>query len=196
MSAWYRSPRWITGFVCGAAAVLLVLLGVVLGKISSDRPSPIAGDFSGRIPAEALPKLQAMATHGADTFAIATGAIDEEAEGLFVLDYLTGDLNCWVMNPRTGKFGGAFKHNIWVDLGTPKTKNTKYVMVTGAAGFARGGGTTRPAGSVLYVGDAVTGLVAAYNIPWDRAAFASGRSQSGGFLKLDMGQGRNVQIRE
>ncbi len=188
MTTSIRSPRWMTGFACGAGVVLLVLLGVVLGRISNETKS--------NWPADAIPKLQAYATHGADTFAMATGQIDEESEGLYILDYLTGELHCWVMNPRTGKFGGVFKHNVWTDLGTPKTKNTKYVMVTGGAAFARGGGTARPAASVLYVADAVTGVVAAYNIPWDRAAFASGRSQSGGFLKLDMGQARNIVIRE
>lgn len=188
MSAALKSARWMTGFACGAAAVLLVLLGVVLGRMSGDRVAPGA--------AEILPKLQAVATHGADTFAMATGPVDEESEGLYMLDYLTGDLHCWVLNPRTGKFGGVFKHNVWVDLGTPKTKNTKYVMVTGAAGFVRGGGSTRPAGSILYVADSVTGVVAAYNLAWDRSASASGRSQSGGFIKLDMGQARSIVIRD
>jgi hypothetical protein len=180
--------RWTFGFACGAGAVLFVLLGVVIGRIGGYSGQEWHGDV--------IPKLQAYATHGADTFAMATGPVDEESEGLYILDYLTGDLHCWVMNPRTGKFGGAFKHNVWVDLGTPKTKNTKYVMVTGAAGFVRGGSTARPASSVLYVADTVTGVVAAYNLPWDRSASASGRSQSGGFLKLDMGQARNIVIRE
>lgn len=180
------SSRSLLSFACGALAVLLVLLGVVVGRMGSSPASP----------SDMIPKLQAIATHGTDTFAMATGPIDEESEGLYVLDYLTGDLHCWVMNPRTGKFGGVFKHNVWADLGSPKTKTTKYVMVTGGASFPRGGGTARPAASVLYVADAVTGVVAAYNIPWDRAAFASGRSQSGGFIKLDMGQARNIVIRE
>lgn len=183
-----QNSRWTTGFACGIGAMLLIFLGVILGRVSNDsRP-----DW----PEEAIPKLKAYATHGAETFAMATGQIDEESEGLYILDFLTGELNCWVMNPRTGKFGGVFKCSVWADLGTPKTKNTKYVMVTGGAAFARGGGTARPAASVLYVADAVTGVVVAYNIPWDRAAFASGRSQSGGFVKLDMGQARNIVIRE
>lgn len=188
MNAWLKSGHWMAGLVCGAGAVLLVLLGVVVGRIG--------GESRSQLPPELLPKLQAYATHGADTFAMATGPIDEDSEGLYVLDYLTGELHCFVMNPRTGKFGGDFKHNVWVDLGTPKTKNTKYVMVTGAANFARGGSTARPAASVLYVADAVTGAIAAYNIPWDRAASASGRSQSGGFMKLDFGSGRNIKIRD
>lgn len=188
MKSCQLSSRSISSFVFGALAVLLVLLGVAIGRIGTEPPS--------QVPSALLPKLQATATHGAETMAMATGPIDEESEGLYILDYLTGDLHCWVMNPRTGKFGGVFKHNVWVDLGSPKTKNTKYVMVTGSANFARGGSTARPAASVLYVADAVTGALAAYNIPWDRAAFASGRSQSGGFVKLDMGQARNIVIRE
>lgn len=187
MSANQPSARWIHGFTCGVAAILLVALGVALGRLSSPT-DPTA--------AEILPKLQAVATHSADTIAMATGPVDEEGEGLYVLDFLTGDLHCWVLNPRTGKFGGVFKHNVWTDLGAPKTKNTKYVMVTGAASFVRGAGTTRPAGSILYVADSVTGGVVAYNVAWDRSASASGRSQSGGFVRLDMGQARNIVIRD
>jgi hypothetical protein len=182
------SSRWTTGFATGAGAVLLVLFGVILGRTIAEKPAGVPDDL--------LPKLKATATHSSDTLAMATGQIDEESAGLYILDYLTGELHCWVMNPRTGKFGGVFKHNVWTDLGTPKTKNTKYVMVTGGAGFVRGGGTARPAASVLYVADGVTGAVAAYNIPWDRSAAAAGRSQSGGFLKLDMGQARNIVIRD
>ncbi len=31
--------------------------------------------------------------------AIATGPIDDDSEGVFFLDYLTGDLQCWFYYP-------------------------------------------------------------------------------------------------
>jgi len=46
-------------------------------------------------------RLHAVASQGEDNFAIATGFIDEETEGIFFLDFLTGDLAAGVLNPRS-----------------------------------------------------------------------------------------------
>src|SRR5438477_8084572 len=75
-------------------AVLWVSFGMLLGLVAGlavhfgleSRDS--AGSHSG-LPLEEL-KLRAMATHGSDTFAMATGPADENVDALFTLDYLTG----------------------------------------------------------------------------------------------------------
>ncbi len=36
--------------------------------------------------------LNASASHGGETFAMATGPVDADVEGLFMLDFLTGEL--------------------------------------------------------------------------------------------------------
>src|SRR5688572_27730834 len=77
-------------------------------------------------------KLHAMASHGSDTFAIATGPIDGDVEGLFTVDYLTGELQCFVINARTGGLGGWFKTNIASNLEPAKGKKPSYLIATGA----------------------------------------------------------------
>ena len=124
-------------------------------------------------------KLKAMASHGAETFAIATGPIDDGIEGLFTLDYLTGDLQCYVINPRTGGLGGWFKTNIAKDLAVEKGKKPSYLIATGGLSPQGGAaGNYRPAGCVCYVVDANTGEVAAYTFPWSRQATAGGVTQA------------------
>src|SRR5688500_16615031 len=95
------------GLVVGLAIGGAMTVGVLMG-----RRVVTGGAFSGL---EAL-KLKAMASHGGDNFAIATGPVDDEVEGLFTLDFLTGDLQCFVPNPRTGAVGGWFKVNIAGDF--------------------------------------------------------------------------------
>ena len=48
--------------------------------------------------------LQAVATDRAENFAIATGSADGEVEGVFTLDFLTGDLTGAVLSPNTMNF--------------------------------------------------------------------------------------------
>jgi hypothetical protein len=140
--------------------------------------------------------LHATASHGGNSLALATGSIDEESEGLFVLDYLTGDLQCWVLNSRTGTFLGQFKHNVVADLGIEKGKQPDYAMVTGTISPRGFSGNVKPANSVLYVADCNSGNVAVYAVPWNRSAAAAFAPQTGAMTRLAVGKGRNVITRE
>ena len=108
-----RWKSWATlsaGIVIGLAIGGALAAGIWLGKGADRAPLAELEDL----------KLQAMASHGGETFAIATGPVDDQVEGLYALDYLTGDLQCWVFNPRTYKLAGWFKTNIAKDLSTEK----------------------------------------------------------------------------
>jgi hypothetical protein len=141
--------------------------------------------------------LHATASHGGQTFAMATGPVDTDVEGLFMLDYLTGELQCRVIYPhRGGQFGGLYKHNVIADLGVQAGKKPDYVMVTGQASFTRGGATNTPAGCVVYVADANTGHFAAYSFMFNRTAYRAGAPQQGTFTLLGAGKAREVVIRE
>jgi len=139
-------------------------------------------------------QLHASSTHGGSTMAIATGPIDEGTEGLFVLDFITGEIQCSVLNPRNGQLGGMFKHNVVADLGVEQGKQPKYLLVTGAANFRTGGGNMRPAQSVVYVADANTGRYAAYMLPWNRSAAQYNFAQVNPFVLLGKGTARNIQL--
>ena len=63
------------------------------------------------------------------------GVIDEQVEGVYMLDFLTGDLQCLVLNPRTGTFNGQFAINVIKVLGVDQQKKPRYLMVTGSVGW-------------------------------------------------------------
>jgi hypothetical protein len=73
-----------------------------------------------------------------------------------------------VINPSTGKFSGAYKHNVLPDLGfkAGQAKNPRFLLVAGAAELQTGGAASF-APSVLYVTDSSTGTTVAYGIPFN-----------------------------
>ena len=173
-------------FFAGLAAGLLLGLGVLVGLL--------LGGFHDRSSSET--PIFAVAAHGGNSFALATGPIDDEMEGIFTLDFLTGDLKCRVLNSRTGKFAAAFDHNVLADLEVERTKKPDFVIMTGVANFPRGGGANRPARMVLYVADCNSGNVAAYSLMWNRNLAATVRMQGGPFTLLDKFKGRTVILRD
>ncbi|HAY78731.1 MAG TPA: hypothetical protein DCY79_02860 [Planctomycetaceae bacterium] len=182
-----RSWLWLgTGLCLG----LCVGLGMMIGTIVAYSSQSQSQSFQ-------LPEtlLQATASHGSDQFAIATGPVAPDVEGVFFLDYITGDLTCLVIYPRTGKFGAKYTVNVVADLGIEQGKTPKYVMVTGGADFrAQNTGNLRPGGCVVYVADANTGAFVAYGMPWNNAFANTGRPQGGTFSRLGTGKARELDL--
>src|SRR5829696_5803968 len=110
--------------------------------------------------------------------ALAAGVVDDEVEGLYTLDFLTGDLQCYVVNPRNGALGGWFKTNVAKDLPPEGSKKPNYLLVTGTIQVQGASGNQRPAGSLCYVVDGNTGNAAAYSFPWGKSMVAQGVPQS------------------
>ena len=127
---------------------------------------------------------------------MATGPIDEEVEGCFFLDFLTGDVQCAVINARSGELAGVFKGNVIKDLGIEQGKKPAYRMVTGAVNFIGATGAARPARSVLYVLDTNSGNFAGYTLNWNRTLATARRPQAGALVALIKGNARAAQIRE
>lgn len=138
--------------------------------------------------------LNATATSGGTTMAIATGPIQDGVEGFFILDFITGDLTCSVLNPRTGALGGAYKANVVADLGVEQGKAPQYLMVTGSADFRTQGGNIAPAECVVYVADANTGRYVGYWLPWNRQAAQYNFAQASPMVVLGKGSARNIQV--
>ncbi|MCA9193110.1 MAG: hypothetical protein KDB03_15150 [Planctomycetales bacterium] len=139
--------------------------------------------------------LWASSAAFSDNMAVATGAISDDAEGVFFLDNLTGDLQCLVYYPRFGGFGARFFTNVLQQL-PGGGKNAKYLMVTGQALPRATTGITKPGGSLVYVTDVNSGMFAAYAVPWNNTAEASGRVQAGPLVFVGGGPIRNYQIRD
>ena len=180
--------------------VLLLSLGLTMGLLVG--VGMLVGAWVGLhsqpAPMLQLPEtlLHASGSHSGDSFAMATGMFDESVEGVFLLDYLTGDLQCWVLSPQAPAFVAQFKYNVLADLGVEQGKKPNYVMVTGAASFRRGGALAMPAGSVVYVADANTGNFAAYGMTFNSTMFKTATPQTGTLRKLGAGKARALAIRE
>ncbi|MFM7845565.1 MAG: hypothetical protein ACKOBW_12235 [Planctomycetota bacterium] len=193
--------RWLKkrsrlAFASGLSVGLLIGAGMLVGAWATRVQTPAQLPF----PSFPLPsQVNAAGSHGGLSFAMCTGPIYEGIEGLFILDYLSGEIQCWVPNGRSGMLGGLYKHNVMVDLGVEAGSNNKpsFVMVTGAfslrSGFA---GNVRPAECVLYVGDVNTGAWVAYMIPWDRTIANMGSMQAGKLVKVGGGRCRDLAIRD
>jgi hypothetical protein len=123
--------------------------------------------------------LHATATHGGTNVAVATGPVSEDVDGIYILDYLTGNLQCWVYNPRLGQFGGKFETNVFQQL--PASKNAEFLLVTGASNAVQASGNSRPAASNVYVVDTRSGAFAGYSFMWSRPMEVGGQFQKGNF---------------
>lgn len=179
--------KWLP-FGAGLGLGLVFGLGMLLGVSINQQPQ-----VELTLPPQAL---HASATHGSSNFAIATGEIADGVEGVFFLDFLTGELQCHVPNARNPQApGGLFKHNVVADLGIERGKKPQYLMVTGRVAF-RGGGQLRPADCMVYVVDGNTGNFAAYILPWNRQASVVGAAQANPMTLLTKGRARSVEIVE
>jgi hypothetical protein len=181
-----RRRSWmflVAGLVIGLAIGGAMTAGTVIGMRAG----------SGHAAALDELKLRASASSGAETFAIATGQIDGEVEGLFCLDYLTGDLSCFVISPRNPRqFAGLFKTNIVKELPPEKGKKPAYVMVTGGINIR---GPNAPS-SVVYVADANSGAWAAYSFAWVKSASSAGLTQAQPMVTIAAGKARELTLRE
>lgn len=187
-----RAWRWMGVLALGCAfAVGFGLRGLPVFQAGAMGGPASSAD----LPAWLTPStLQASTASQAEAFAMATGAIDSDVEGCFMLDFLTGELQCVVLNFRTGRFGGFFRTNVIQDLGSDPAKKPKYVMVAGAINFPRGAAAARPGHSVVYVLDTTTGNFAAYGLPWRRELAATGQGQMAGLVLLDVGRARTAAL--
>lgn len=145
----------------------------------------VVGVVLGCIGAALLPhaSLHAISSDRNQDFVLSTGYLDDETEGVFILNPLTGDIKGTAINPF-GKFNSMFEANAKRDLGSQK--NSRFMMVTGRADLQRQGGNIVPANNVLYVADASTGQVAAYGIPWSSALNKRGEAIVQQLVLLDV----------
>jgi hypothetical protein len=138
--------------------------------------------------------LHAMATDRVDTYAMATGPVDEDVEALFLLDFLTGDLRALVIGKQAGGFSGFYNFNVANHLGIDPSKNPRYMMVTGVSSIRRGGSRMQLSRCVVYVAEVTSGKVGAYAIPWNPSMAAAGQKMAGNLIPVALDQFRNAPI--
>ena len=107
------------------------------------------------------------ATDRLEQFGIATGFVDDGLEGVYVLDFVTGQLQALVIHRQLQKFAARYVRNVSGDFGLTPEDSPQYVMVTGNADLRqrarRGQYATR---GVLYVAELVSGRICVYTFPY------------------------------
>ena len=171
-----RKLRRITGLAAGLAVAIGLSVGLMIGGIWPHT------------------SLHAMATDRVDTFAIATGLVDEDVEAIYFLDFLTGELRALVMGKQAGGFCGFFTLNVANHLGIDPGKNPRYLMVTGVASLRRGGSRLQLSRAVVYVAEITSGKVGAYAIPWNPSMAAAGQKMAGNLIPVALDQFRVAPI--
>ncbi len=139
--------------------------------------------------------VHAVATHGQDNFAIATGTLDFNVEGIFVLDAVTGELKGAAMNVQARRFNTWYAHNVTADF-PAGTKNPQYRIVTGVTNIRQVVAAGQLGQTVIYVAEANSGQVVAYGVPWVTGRYTSGRPLREGLIVLDRWQFRTTPVRE
>jgi hypothetical protein len=180
MKAWLKNHPGLV--VLTGAALLLASAGVLSGAVAAIAFAPQA---------PATVPLHALGSDTGTSMSLATGPIDGNMEGVFFLDFVTGDLRCMVLYPRKPDMvGGVFQTNVIKDLGIEGGKKPAYLMVTGAADFVGKGVSAKPGGSVVYVLDQNTGAFAGYGLTWDATSATALRPQAGALVRLVVGNAR------
>ncbi len=158
----------------------------------------VAGLMAGWMLANLQPQapIEATATSQTENFAICTGAIDEDGEAVYMLDFLTGDLRGAVTNPQNGKFTAFYSYNVVKDLGVDVSKKPQYTLVAGNQAFRRSPGGVQLGDNVVYVAELTSGKLAAYGVPWSRQLRSTTAGATNSFIPLDVTQFRNVVIRD
>jgi hypothetical protein len=170
MTRWKRY-RWLVAVMMG------LLVGLVLSGFWPQTP------------------LYAVATDRIETFAIATGPVDNEVEAVYFLDLLTGDLRAVVVGKQPGTWTGFFQANVAADLGIEARQNPKYLMVTGMCNLRRGGGTRlQPSSALCYVAEITSGKVIAYTIPWSPSMYAAGQPQTADLKQVAVTRFRQAMV--
>ena len=90
--------------------------------------------------------------------------VTDFVEGVFVLDFLTGQLRGSIMDPRTGKFSVLYARNIAADFQVNPNEPGTYAIVSGRTNLPSVRGAS-PAASSLYIAEANSGKVVCYSFP-------------------------------
>lgn len=139
--------------------------------------------------------LHAVATDRAESFAMATGMLDQGVEAVYTLDFLTGDLGAAVLNPNARRFTATYKRNILQDLKIQPGNNPRFLMVTGAADL-RSQGQMQFGASVVYVAELGSGMMGVYALPFNPAMLNNNTAQvSGEFVPVFAAPFRTAAVR-
>lgn len=172
----------VTAIAATVLTTALLVMGIMIGASISRDTAPL--------------KLMANAASQGKNVSMATGQVADGNEGLYILDHLNGNLQCWVLNPRTNKVGGLYRANVFEVMPNLKQgDDLDFVLTTGNFIF-QGRGNQRPANSIAYVAEGKSGSVVGFGFQYDKAAIQQGVVQEGLLEVVCEGPIRDLQLRE
>lgn len=172
----------------------VLMLGIAIGWMANgnQQAKPSSSDFEAINPL----KLYADSAAGGKTVSLATGQIDSGNEALFILDHLTGNLQCWILNQRTNSVGGIFRTNVLGALGGGKRGGDfDFTMTTGFFDFANAGQGV-PAQCICYVAEGNSGAAAGFGLTYEKAALQRGAVTTGVLEVVCKGPFRDIKLRD
>ena len=136
--------------------------------------------------------LYATSTDRNDKFAMTTCEVNlvDRFEAVFVLDFLTGQLQGATLDFRDGGFQYHFYRNIAQDFQVDPNAEPNYAILAGRAQLQGKRGIT-PATGVIYVAELSTGRVNAYGFPYQQ-----GRSRNREVPPIELQPVGTFQFRE
>ncbi len=175
---------WILCAGVGLGVVILSFVFWIFTELHEGNPIGNGPHFIG---------VQATASASNGSFSAATGRIDEDVEGLFLLDPLTGELSCYILNVFNLQFTTEFRYkNVLQDLGMEKNQQASLLLLTGIVNFKLKQGREKPSAAIVYVVDSATGNFAAYAVPWTKNFHTSSQKKfhTGSLRLLHKGSSR------
>ena len=174
-----------THLVLGTLALTLVAFASSMGTI-------VAGNLLASRMKSSPVVLNADSASRGEQLSMATGFVDRDRgiEGLFVLDHLTGNIQCSIINPRNGEIGGIYVANVNKDLELGKAGDADFVMTTGAFRVEGRRGNERPADSICYVADGNSGRMVGYSLLYDKQSLLNNVQQQGALTVIARGLAR------
>jgi hypothetical protein len=137
-------------------------------------PGLAAGIALGLAIACFCPHEPAYATTGdrAPHFSMVTVPVSDAAlgivdplDGVFVLDFITGQLKGAVLNRQNGKFASFHFRDLAKDFDVPPNLDPEFCMVSGFGQMPNPAGKQMASGMIC-VGELNSGKVVAYSFPW------------------------------
>lgn len=94
--------------------------------------------------------------------------ITDPIDGVFILDFLTGQLKGAVINRQVGKFSSFYYRNLAKDFKIDPQATPHYAIASGYAQVTNQRAVTFASGT-LYIAELTSGYLAAYTFPWTEA---------------------------
>ena len=179
------SSRWQNRFAVWGLLLTGLVGGYLVGQVGRGNETSVAGtggNLLSLIESSAIANSPAWLDSAArgNKVSMATGLITDGVEGIFALDHQTGNLFCWVLDPRTMAMTAEYATNIPLQLGLAGGGDFDFVMTTGQIQFQGGrAGNMRPVGCVVYVAEGNSGKVGGFSFNWAQPLAVRGAPQQG-----------------